>query len=110
MAVLYIAELDTLATPSEGGNAQIARLPPIAEQTIAISTSGAQSAAFNKATRFLRVETDSVCAIAVGPNPTAVQESGTVASATGGGIRLAANDKEYFGVTAGHKISVISTS
>lgn len=110
MALLYIAEFDTLATPSEGGNAQIARLTPIAEQTIAISGTSTQSAAFNKATRFIRVETDSICAIAGGANPTAVTESTTNATATGGGIRLAANDKEYFGVTPGQKLAVISTT
>ena len=111
MAVLYITELDTLGTPTEGGSAPIAHLPPIAEQTLAIAGSSGQSSAFNTATRFILVETDAVCAIAVGPNPTAQTSSGTATGASAiGTARLAAGDREYFAVTGGHKIAVISTT
>lgn len=109
MAVLYIIEGDTLGNPNEGGNAQVLRLPPIAEQTIAITGSSAQSSAFNKSTKIIRVETDSICAISIGPNPTAATASGT-GTATGTGGRMVAGDKEYFGVNPGDKIAVIATT
>lgn len=109
MAILYITELETLGTPSEGGNCQVAHYPPVAEQTIAIGASSVASAAFNAATRFIRVETDAICAFDIRPAPTAVVSTTTAAVAPGTG-RLNVGDREYFGVTPGHKIAVIATT
>lgn len=111
MAVLYITELDTLGTPTEGGNAQIAHMPPITEQTLGITGSSAASTAFNAATRFIRLETDVICAIAFGAAPTAQTASGTATGASAlGTTRLAAGDREYFAVIPGQKVAVITTS
>jgi len=98
MATVYIAEFETMGTAASGVP-QIAALPPIAEQTVAITTE-TDSSAFNAKTRFIRVHADAVCSIAVGAAPTA--------SATT--MRLAAGQTEYFGVQPGHKISVITNS
>jgi hypothetical protein len=112
MAMLYITELESLATPEVGGNAQIAQMPPVAEQTLAIGASSVASSPFNKRTKYVRLETDSICAIAFGPatpGPTAAVASGTSATATGT-ARMAANTVEYFGVVAGYEVAVIATS
>lgn len=100
MAKLYIAEFDSITPTAEGGAAQIARSQPIIEQTVAISGVTAQSAAFNAATKFIRVHTDAICSIAISANPTA-----TVAN-----MRMAADQTEYFGITAGQKVAVISNT
>lgn len=110
MAVLYIKEYESLGTPGEGGNAQIAKEPPVAEQTVAIGGASVQSAAFNARTRFIRLECDVICAVAIGPNPIATTQTTTNTNAAGGGGRMAANDKEYLGVSPGHKAAVISTT
>jgi hypothetical protein len=101
MAVLFIAEYENLATNySSGGAMAIAQDPPIAEQTEAITAGSTQSNAFNGGTKFIRVHTDAICSIAVGPDPTA--------SATT--RRMAANQTEYFGVKGGWKIAVITNT
>lgn len=111
MAMLYITELDTLGTPSEGGHCPVARMAPIAEQTLAMTGSSAQSAAFNTATRFIRVETDTTCSLAFGANPTAQSVSTTQTGAGAvGTARLAVNNTEYFAVTPGQKLAAITTT
>lgn len=107
MAVLYITEYAQLMPSPVGGQGQVPMDPPLVEQTVAIGASSAQSAAFNAQTRLIRVETDAICAVTVGANPTA-----TVASGTSGSGRMAANQTEYRGVPVGqsYKIAVISTS
>lgn len=108
MAILYITECESLAIPGEGGNMQIAHMPPVAEQTLAIGGSSASSSAFNTSTRFVRVETDAICAIAFGSAPTAAAAVGT--GTASGTLRMNANTVEYFGVSPGHKIAVIATT
>lgn len=112
MAVLYITELETLGNPSEGGNAQIAHMPPVAEQTLGISGSSAASSAFNTATRFIRLETDTNCSICIGPcSPVAQSVSSTQTGAGAlGTARLSAGVPEYFGVTPGMKVAAITTT
>jgi hypothetical protein len=109
MSYLYITELESITPTQEGGAAQVARMPPVAEQTIAITGTSAQSSAFNSRTRYVRIETDVIAGIAFGPNPTAAVASGTSATATGT-ARMAANTVEYFGVTPGTKVAAISTT
>jgi hypothetical protein len=74
-------------------------MPPIAEQTVAITTE-TDSTAFNAKTRYIRVHADAICSIAVGVAPTASTST----------MRLSAGQTEYFGVQPGHKVSVISNT
>jgi hypothetical protein len=95
MAVVYISEYSNLAM---NGNAPISQEPPLAEQTVAIGGSSAQSAAFNANTRYIRVHTDAICSVLIGTNPTATAEK----------KRLPADSVEYFGVSPGSKLAVIT--
>lgn len=97
MATLYVTEFGATA-----GSIPIARAPAIASQTVAMSTTSAQSAAFNAATVFVRVHTDAICSIALSTDPTATQAL----------LRLAADQTEYFGVppSASFKVAGITNS
>jgi hypothetical protein len=101
MAILYITEYQLLAQDA-GNEAQMPLDPPLAQQTVAIGASSAQSAAFNTATQFIRIHADAVCSILIGTNPTATATSS----------RMAANQTEYRGVPAGggYKIAVITNT
>ena len=98
MAVCYIAEFADLAHLD---GCPVAQMPPLAEQTVAIGAE-ADSAAFNASTRYIRVQNDAICSIAIGLTPTATTSS----------LRLPADSTEYFGVPrgAGYKISVITNT
>lgn len=101
MAVLYITEFPKQAHQWAGDEAIAA---PHAEdgkyieQTPLAVGAETKSAAFNGATRLIRVHTDAICSIAIGSNPTATTNH----------MRLAANQTEYFGVKPGEKLSVIA--
>lgn len=99
MAFLYVMELESLTIPQEGGAAQMAHVPAIAEQTLVITNvaPGVSSVGFNAKTRFVRLQTDAVCSVAWGTAPVP-----TVTS-----MRMAANQTEYFGVTPGYKVAVL---
>ena len=102
---LYIAEYqDWPSTGTATGNFQVVRDPPIAEQTITIGASSAKSNAFNPQTRIVRLHSDSVCSIAIGPQAT------ITAAATN--QRMAANQTEYKLVVnnAGHGVAVITNT
>lgn len=99
MAVLYIAEY-THFPVRQGNVVQAPNDPPVAEQTVAIGAGSVQSAAFNAKTRVLRIHTDAICSILIGPDPTA-----TAAKA-----RLAANQTEYRVVQPGDKLAVITNT
>jgi hypothetical protein len=58
------------------------------------------SAAFNAATKIVRLHTDAICSVAFGAAP--------VAAATN--ARLAAGATEYFGVSPGSKVAVITNT
>lgn len=96
MATVFISEFSSLAKVS---GAPIAMMPPIAEQTVAIGVE-TDSNAFNAATRYIRVQNDAICSIAVGLTPTASTTT----------MRLPADNVEYFGVQPGHKLSVITNT
>jgi hypothetical protein len=96
MAKLYITEYEGL----EKNGLPAAVAPAVTKQTVAISGSAAASEAFNTVTNLIRVHTDVVCSIAIGP--------AAVATATDG--RMAADQTEYFSVQPGHVISVISNT
>jgi len=99
LSTLYIAEYASAPLDAKG------RILPSfgyeegapVEQHVAISGSSTQSAAFNAQSRFIRVHTDAICAIAIGTNPTAVATA----------HRMPANATEVYGIVPGHKIAVI---
>lgn len=99
MAVLFIAEFEHIAR-MPNGPVQIAEMPAVAEQTVAIGGSSTQSSAFNAATNYIRVHTDAICSILIGSNPTATSSK----------TRMAADQTEYFKVKAGDKIAVITNT
>lgn len=102
MATLYIAELSNTGVSNTTANLQIAAMPPIAEQTVAIAAGSAQSNAFNGQTKYVRLHTDSICSVAFGANPTA----------TATNARLAAGTTEYFAIPQNQsfKVAVITNT
>jgi len=99
---LFVTEYTEIHIGAAGRVGQAPIEPPLAEQTIAIAAGSAQSAAFNAATRMVRLHTDVVCSVSFGTNPTA-----SVANQ-----RLAANQTEYKGIPVGQsfKVAVITNS
>lgn len=80
---------------------QAAVAPGVVKQIVAIGGSSTQSSAFGSTTRLIRVHADSVCSIEIGgTNPTA-----TVTSA-----RFIAGQTEYFLVSPGDKLAVITNT
>jgi hypothetical protein len=100
MATLYVAEFQDTAKTMNTGSIQAPQHPPIAEHTLSIGGSSQVSNAFAAHARLIRVNTDAVCHVAIGADPTA----------TTGSMRLAENQTEFFGVKGGHKIAVIQGS
>jgi hypothetical protein len=98
MSTLYIAEFATLLVDARGQEVMAPAQPPVAEQTVSISMSHAESAAFGSSTRFIQIHCDAICSVAFGPAPVA----------TTANQRLAANETRFAGVTRGDKLSVIS--
>ena len=110
MAAVYVTEYSQMATVGQAntnalmnlgnstGQGQAAQVPPVAEQVVSITGSTTQSASFNASTKFIRINTDAICSIAFGPNPTATATS----------QRFAANQTEYFGIAPGDKLAVIT--
>jgi hypothetical protein len=93
VATVYITEYSIVAWVHMPGFGVVPmpQDPPVAEQTVPITGASVQSAPFNVRTRFLRINTDAVCSILVGTNPTVTTGSG----------RFAANQTEYRGVLLG---------
>jgi len=102
MATLYITEYAELEIGPAGRVGQMPMEPPLAEQTVAIGGTSAQSLAFNASTRFVRLHTDAICSVEFGTNPTATGTTG----------RLAASQTEYRGVPKGqsYKVAVITNT
>lgn len=100
MATLYITEVTILPRDIQQQTIPAPYMPPIAEQTVAISGASTQSAAFNTNTRFILVNCDATCSLAFGPNPSAVLTA----------HRMPANETRFYGVNPGDKIAVISNS
>lgn len=99
MAVVYITEHER-PTLSFGNLMPVAKMPPLASQTVAIGGGSTQSSAFGSTTFMIGVHTDAICSVAFGTNPTATSST----------RRLAANTTEYFEVVPGHKIAVITNT
>jgi len=80
---------------------QAASTPGVAKQTVAISGSSTQSAAFSGYTVLIRVHADSICSVEIGgASPTATTTS----------MRMTAGQTEYFIVNPGDKLAVISNT
>mgnify|MGYP000853238126 CR=1 len=104
MAYVYITEFAQMGaapdTQDVGGVPQVALLPAITTQKVAIGGSSASSSGFNYLTRFVRVHTDAICHVVCGASPTATTSN----------ARMAADQTEYFAVRPGQKIAVITGS
>jgi hypothetical protein len=100
MSSLYVREYADQVLLGRGLSAPAGMEPGLVDQKLTISGSTVQSAAFNAKTRLIRVHTDVICSIVIGPN----------AIATTGGARMAANTTEYFGVNKGDMIAAISNT
>ena len=106
MAVLFISEFANLAATS-GRDTNVFPMPPVAEQTVAIGASSAQSSAFSAVTNFIRVCADAVCSIEIGASSL---NSGTGPAATATKMRIPANVPEYFAVRPGQILAVIQNT
>jgi hypothetical protein len=82
----------------------MARAPKVAQNNVQIAGASAQSAAFAATTTMIRVETDAICCIEIGADPTAIVLGATMTQ------RFVAGQTEYFYVTPGHKIAVIAST
>lgn len=101
MAKLYVTEFTGVGVQLLGANVMQAALQPAAvDQTPVAIGAEAKSAAFGNTTTLIRVHADAICSIAIGAAPTATTNN----------ARMAADQTEYFGVSAGHKLSVISNT
>lgn len=98
MAVLYIQEYSRIAGDADGHHVQAGFEPAVTSQAVTFTTT-TQSAAFNTATKFIRVFSDTACYVKFGSNPTAT---------TATDMPLAANTAEFFAVVAGQKIAAVT--
>lgn len=101
---LYITEYASIGYAQVGGAiAQVPQEPPLAQQVVSVTSTSAQSAAFNAQTTLVRLHIDGVAPIGFlfGTNPTAQLESGSPPSA-----RLAGNQTEYHAVPKGQSYMV----
>lgn len=102
MAVLFITEYARQGRDAAGYGLVVAEEPPVANQTVAIGGTSAQSSAFNASTYFVRIHTDAICSIEFGTDPTASTTT----------RRMAAGATEMFAVPAGksYKVAVITNT
>ena len=98
MATLYIWEFSKVYQGQPGIN--LAKVPGVAQQTVALSGSAAASNAFSASTVFIRVTSDTTCSIDIGP----------IAKASTSTPRMSANTVEYFAVNPGDVLSAITNS
>ena len=101
MAILSVSEYSRLGRDSQANVIQTGPEPARVYQELAIGAGSVQSAAFDSATRFLRVHADAPCRVLFGTNPTA---------AVGTSPRMAANSTEFFEVQPLQKIAVITSA
>lgn len=95
-ATLYVTEFQS--APPVSVYYQAVSTPAVANQTVSIGVSSAQSAAFNASTGIVRLHADVACHIVVG---------GASPTATSSSMRFVAGQTEYFVVIAGQKLAVI---
>ena len=95
---LYIREYSALGTQKQGDSPQIGAEPAQVDQVIDFSGGVTSSAAFAGSTRFVRLWCDVQCSVKFGTAPTAANTNAP----------LSAGSAEYFGVTSGDRVSVIT--
>lgn len=101
-ARLYITEFESFDQDIRSGS-MFARCPPLFYQGMGYQgTSSTLSAPFSSRTRVIRVHTDTLCSILIGPAP--------LTAVALGGMRMQANTTEYFAVRPGDCLAVIITS
>lgn len=101
MATLYITEFRSGAGLGQGagmvpGMFPSGQQPPVAQQTVALSTSSAASAAFDDQTALVRIAADTDCFVLFGADPTSTVEM----------MYLPAGAAEYYGVPMGGSFKV----
>ncbi len=94
---LYVTEFK--GAPPLSVYFQAVTTPALADQAISISGSSTQSSAFNANTGIIRIHTDAACHLVIG---------GSSPTATGSSMRMGAGQTEYFLVTPGQKLAVIT--
>lgn len=102
MANLFVSEYQSIGWVGSS-HTQLIHAPSnpvVAEQHVAVGVSSASSEAFNAATKFVRVVSDTACNIAFGSTPSALTTEHF----------LPANAIEFYAVVAGTKIAVIANS
>lgn len=99
MASLYITEFALIGETSRG-KVQTPEWPAVAHQKLTIGAE-TDSAAFNAATKFIRVHADAICSIVI---------TASAPAATTSMCRMAAGQTEYFSVKPGHYLSVITNT
>jgi type IV pilus biogenesis protein CpaD/CtpE len=93
---LFITEYRDLARDTGHNHIAAGMEPAIAEQTITVSASSTQSAAFNAQTSFVMVHAQEATCLKWGTNPTAVTSA----------QRMAAGETRYVGVPPGKSFKV----
>jgi hypothetical protein len=96
VSLVYLSEHNAGAS----AGLPLVRWPPLATQVVAISGSSTQSNPFGGNTKIIRVHTDSICSVIVGPNPTATTSH----------PRFAASQTEYIEVNPGDQLAVVANS
>lgn len=100
MATLYVTEFTHPFTTRSAGMPMV-RGPKTAQNNVTIDVTSGRSAAFAATTGIIRVHADAICSIEVG---------GAAPTATSASSRMAAGQTEYFYVTPGHKLAVITNT
>jgi hypothetical protein len=100
MANLYVTEFSDV--PIANGNIQIAQCPPISNTILSLSSQSTATGVVSANTRYVRIATDTNCFVVISSAPT---------SASTSGMRMVADQVEYFGLRSGvDKVAAVSTS
>jgi hypothetical protein len=97
MATADVSEYSELPRDASGAVMRLCNEPSIVDQQLTIG-SEVKSAAFKGS--YIRVHVDADCRVLIGADPTASSTS----------MRIASGTTEYFGVTPGSKISIVSAA
>lgn len=98
-ATLYISEFASPVSQVGTVTAQVMPQPSLADQTVAVGASSAQSSAFNVSTHAVLLSCDVACSVLVGASPTAQTTN----------FRIPANIVIVFAVLPGQKIATIAS-
>lgn len=100
MPFAYISEYVRMPNDMIGRAIPAGQEPAITVQKIAIGGGSVQSAPFSPKTTLVAINVDATCSFAFGENPTATTSS----------MRLPQDGTQFFGVTPGDRVAVISNS